>query len=159
MARLQQWHGSALADAAAAGRATAAAVLGGGRIYPWSGRAEFFSEASVWGYIRLPLRRLRSAAQPLYTCTGFPIIFSSHWFSNATIGFCPQASGTAGGLMGVYDLDPDDPGAGSGDIVIIAWVLADMGRETAVARAAKVGLGHIVALYYRSSTSYMYNIR
>eukprot|EP01050_Picozoa_sp_SAG11_P034414 SAG11_NODE_12152_length_719_cov_1.409677_2_plen_90_part_00 len=83
MARLQLWHASALKDCAAAGAAMAAAVLGGGRLYPWSGRGEFWAEAS----------------------------------------------GTAGGLMGVYDLEASKIQAadglslssiGEGDLVIIA---------------------------------------
>ena len=33
-----QWHGSSLSDAVAAGEAMADAVQGGGKLYPWSGR-------------------------------------------------------------------------------------------------------------------------
>ena len=47
MQRLQALHGSAMGEVAAAGEAMANAVLsnkeGGGKLYPWSGRAEFFS--------------------------------------------------------------------------------------------------------------------
>lgn len=85
MARLRQWHGTSLADCAAAGSAMAAAVLCGGKLYPWSGRGEFWSEAS----------------------------------------------GTAGGLMGVYNLEVDvehnssgsislSTGLSESDVVIIA---------------------------------------
>ena len=103
MQRVQAWHGSALSDVAAAGAAMADAVLsGGGKLYPWSGRAEFFSEAS----------------------------------------------GTAGGLMGVYNLDPDDmDGVGQGDVVIIAWVLADPERENAVARKAKATGATVIGIF------------
>ena len=97
MGRLSQWHGSALPAVAAAGEAMAAAVLGGGKLFPYSGRGEFWSEAS----------------------------------------------GTAGGLMGVYNLEVEVSGGkaeltgelGADDVVILAWVLADPAAETAVARA------------------------
>ena len=99
MGRLSQWHGSALPAVAAAGEAMAAAVLGGGKLFPYSGRGEFWSEAS----------------------------------------------GTAGGLMGVYNLEVGVSGGkaeltgelGANDVVILAWVLADPAAETAVARAVK----------------------
>ena len=99
MGRLSQWHGSALPAVAAAGEAMAAAVLGGGKLFPYSGRGEFWSEAS----------------------------------------------GTAGGLMGVYNLEVEVSGGkaeltgelSADDVVILAWVLADPAAETAVARAVK----------------------
>ena len=99
MGRLSQWHGSALPAVAAAGEAMAAAVLGGGKLFPYSGRGEFWSEAS----------------------------------------------GTAGGLMGVYNLEVEVSGGkaeltgelSADDVVILAWVLADPAVETAVARAVK----------------------
>ena len=102
MHRVQAWHGSAMSDVVAAGAAMADAVLSGGKLYPWSGRAEFFSEAS----------------------------------------------GTAGGLMGVYNLDPDDMDSiGQRDVVIIAWVLADPERENAVARKAKAAGAMVIGIF------------
>ena len=109
MARLSQWHGSALPAVAAAGEAMAAAVLGGGKLFPYSGRGEFFSEAS----------------------------------------------GTAGGLMGVYNLEVELSGGkaeltgelGADDVVILAWVLAEPAAETAVARAVKQAGATLIGLF------------
>jgi len=72
MARLQEFHSRYIGDINEAGEIIAERVLNGGRIYPWSGRSEFWIEAD----------------------------------------------GTAGGLMGVYPLNPDSLTAR--DVVIIA---------------------------------------
>lgn len=106
MQRLQAWHGSAMSDVAAAGAVMADAVIAGAKLYPWSGRPEFYSEAS----------------------------------------------GTAGGLMGVYSLDPDALASGSqhigeGDVVIIAWVMADPERESAVAREVKAAGATVIGIF------------
>ena len=51
--------------------------------------------------------------------------------------------------MGVYSLNPDDLSdqIGVGDVVIIAWVLADPEPETAVARAVKASGATLVGMF------------
>ena len=47
MARLSAWHQTSLPEVATAGRSMARAVaMDAGRLVPYSGRADFFSEAS-----------------------------------------------------------------------------------------------------------------
>ncbi|MFC1551968.1 hypothetical protein ACFL6P_05310 [Candidatus Latescibacterota bacterium] len=99
MNRLREFHRSDIGDINNAGKIIAERVLGGGKIYPWSGRSEFWIEAN----------------------------------------------GTAGGLMGVYPLDPDS--LTGNDVVIIAAGDATPEKEMEMASQANEKGAWILGIY------------
>ena len=101
MIRLDRFHQNHLADVNCAGEIIAEKVLSGGKIYPWSGRPEFWVEAN----------------------------------------------GTAGGLMGVNKLDPDNIKVTDKDVLILACAEATPENEIEVAKKVKEKGAWIVGIY------------
>ncbi len=99
MSRLDEFHYDYSGAISKAGEEMAKRVLAGGKIHPWSGRNEFWTESA----------------------------------------------GTAGGLMGVYQLDPDS--LSTNDIVILAAANATPEEEIEMARKVKEKGAWMLGIY------------